>query len=123
MKIKRYDLATRKEESFVWVEVWSKSSVCSLRAALDGEIDFQSQEQKRCGHSEIVLIPERFTYSLEAINNYVVERYCNYLESTLPRVKKFKVPTQEQQDRLNRYQLYGEEPLPLAVEQFVKEGN
>ena len=34
-----------------------------------------------------------------------------------------KVPTQEQQDRLNRYQLYGEEPLPLAVEQFVKEGS
>ena len=114
MNIKRYDLATRKEESFVWVEVWSKSSVCSLRAALDGEIDFQSQEQKRCGHSEIVLIPERFTYSLEAINKYVVERYCNYLESTIPRVKKFKVPTQEQQNNLYRYELYGEEISDLA---------
>ena len=123
MNIKRYDPATRKEESFVWVEIWSKSNVCSLRPDFDGAIDFQSQEQKRCGKSELFLIPERFTYSLDAIHNYVVERYVNYLESTIPSVQKFKVPTQEQQDRLNRYELYGEEPLPLAVEQFAKEQN
>ena len=117
MQIKKFDPATGQEESYVWVEVWSKSGVRSLFPDLDGRIEFFNEEQKR-SRKNIFSIPERFTYSEDAVQEYMVERFAHSrvgaLQTTIPQITKIKVKPPEQQNNLNRYELYGEEISDLA---------
>ena len=105
------DYATDKEESYVWVELTSKARSCKLIPDTwkeEGGIDFHTYEQNR-SEKTVFLVPDRFSYSVNAVHDYMVKRWDSHYEYAIPKITKIKVLSEEQQDKLNREQLEKEE--------------